>query len=134
MVGSMYPPVTTTPVAYGPQALGMALVRAMDWGTLPLLYLGRLCNLVFFVFMTWLAMKRLPFGKEVLFGTALLPMTLHLSSSFSYDAMIMGCMFYFTAVCLDLAYEKERAGVGRMWLSCLLLWLRQVPAKWCTLS
>ena len=103
MVGSMYPPVTTTPVAYGPQALGMALVRAMDWGTLPLLYLGRLCNLVFFVFMTWLAMKRLPFGKEVLFGTALLP------SSFSYDAMIMGCMFYFTAVCLDLAYEKERA-------------------------
>lgn len=108
MVGSMYPPVTTTPVAYGPQALGMALVRAMDWGTLPLLYLGRLCNLVFFVFMTWLAMKRLPFGKEVLFGTALLPMTLHLSSSFSYDAMIMGCMFYFTAVCLDLAYEKER--------------------------
>lgn len=59
--------------------------------------------------MTWLAMKRLPFGKEVLFGTALLPMTLHLSSSFSYDAMIMGCMFYFTAVCLDLAYEKERA-------------------------
>lgn len=109
MVGSMYPPVTTTPVAYGPQALGMALVRAMDWGTLPLLYLGRLCNLVFFVFMTWLAMKRLPFGKEVLFGTALLPMTLHLSSSFSYDAMIMGCMFYFTAVCLDLAYEKERA-------------------------
>lgn len=108
MVGSMYPPVTTTPVAYGPQALGMALVRAMDWGTLPLLYLGRLCNLVFFVFMTWLAMKRLPFGKEVLFGTALLPMTLHLSSSFSYDVMIMGCMFYFTAVCLDLAYKKEK--------------------------
>lgn len=109
MVGSMYPPVTTTPAAYGPQALGMALVRAMDWGTLPLLYLGRLCNLVFFVFMTWLAMKRLPFGKEILFGTALLPMTLHLSSSFSYDVMIMGCMFYFTAVCLDLAYRKERA-------------------------
>lgn len=108
MVGSMYPPVTTTPVAYAPQALGMALVRAMDWGTLPLLYLGRLCNLVFFVFMTWLAMKRLPFGKEVLFGTALLPMTLHLSSSFSYDVMIMGCMFYFTAVCLDLAYKKEK--------------------------
>ena len=112
MVGSMYPPVTTTPVAYGPQALGMALVRAMDWGTLPLLYLGRLCNLVFFVFMTWLAMKRLPFGKEVLFGTALLPMTLHLSSSFSYDAMIMGCMFYFTAVCLDLAYKAETVKVG----------------------
>ena len=90
-----YPPVTTTPVAYGPQALGMALVRAMDWGTLPLLYLGRLCNLVFFVFMTWLAMKRLPFGKEVLFGTALLPMTLHPSSLFPRcDIAGMGVLFH----------------------------------------
>ncbi len=73
-----------------------------------LAYMGRLGNLLFFVAMTFFAMRRLPFGKEVLFGVALLPMTLHLSASFSYDVMILGCMFYLTAVCLDLAYEKER--------------------------
>ena len=61
-------------------------------------------------FSAW-AMRRLPFGKEVLFGTALLPMTLHLSASFSYDVLIMGCMFWFTAVCLDLAYRQERVRV-----------------------
>ncbi len=107
-VGSMQPPVTTTPLAYAPQAAGITLGRLLGLHTLPLLYLGRLCNLLFFVLMTWLAMKRLPFGKEVLFGTALLPMTLHLSASFSYDVMIMGALFCFTAVCLDLAYKKER--------------------------
>ncbi len=107
-VGSMYPPVTTTPLAYVPQALGIAAARLLGLGTLPLLYLGRLCNLVFFVGMTWLAMRRMPFGKEVLFGVALLPMTLHLSATYSYDVMIMGCLFCFTAVCLDLTYRKER--------------------------
>ncbi len=108
MTGSMYPPVTTTPLAYLPQALGIAAARLLNLNTLPLLYLGRVCNLLFFVLMTWLAMKRLPFGKEVLFGVALLPMTLHLSASYSYDVMIMGCLFCFTAICLDLAYQAER--------------------------
>jgi len=38
-------------------------------------------------------------------------MTLHLSASFSYDVMILGCFFYFTAVCLDLAYAKEKVEI-----------------------
>jgi uncharacterized membrane protein len=91
-----------------PQALGITLARILHLNSIWLAYLGRMCNLLFFVVMTTLAMKRLPFGKEVLFGVALLPMTLHLSASFSYDVMVMGCLFYFTAVCLDLAYEKEK--------------------------
>lgn len=109
---SPYPPVVTTPLAYVPQALGISLARVMHLNSIWLAYLGRLCNLLFFVAMNALAMKRLPFGKEVLFGVALLPMTLHLSASFSYDVMIMGCMFYFTAVCLDLAFAKERVEIA----------------------
>lgn len=105
---SMYPPVNTTPAAYIPQALGISIARLVGLNGLGLAYLGRLFNLLFFVGLTYLAMKRLPFGKEVLFGVALLPMTLHLSASYSYDAIIMAGMFYFTACCLDLAYEKER--------------------------
>jgi len=108
---SPYPPVVTTPLAYVPQAIGITIARLLDMGSIWLAYLGRLCNLLFFVTMTTLAMKRLPFGKEVLFGVAMLPMTLHLSASFSYDVMIMACLFYFTALCLDLAYRKEKVGL-----------------------
>lgn len=106
---SIYPPVVTTPVAYIPQALGISLARLLHLNSIWLAYLGRLFNLLFFVSVTAIAMRRLPFGKEVLFGVAVLPMTLHLSGSFSYDVMIMACLFYFTAVCLDLAYGKEKA-------------------------
>ncbi len=111
LVVTSYPPVTTTPAAYLPQAIGIAAARLLRLNSLWLAYLGRFCNLLFFTVMTWLALKRLPFGKEVLFGTALLPMTVHLSASFSYDVMILACMFLLTAVCLDLTYARDRVRV-----------------------
>lgn len=118
---SLFPPVTTTPLAYLPQAIGIAAARLFGLGTLPLLYLGRICNLIFFVVMTTLAMRRLPFGKEVLSGVALLPMTIHLSASYSYDVMIMGCFFLLTAVCLDLASAQERVRKRDVALLALLM-------------
>lgn len=121
LVSSVQPPVTTTPLAYVPQAIGICLARLLQTNTLVLLYLGRMINLLFFVLMTYLAMRRMPFGKEVLFGVALLPMTLHLSASYSYDVMILGCMFVFTAVCLDLAYAREKVTVWDVALLAVLM-------------
>ncbi len=120
-VVSVYPPVVTTDVAYIPQAAGISLARALNLNSICLVYLGRFFNLLFFAAMTFLSIKRLPFGKEVMMGVALLPMTLHLSASFSYDVMILGCMFYLTAVCLDLAYEKERVRLGDVAVLALLM-------------
>ncbi len=111
LAASRYNTVNTTPAAYIPQAVGISLARLLHLNSLWLAYLGRIMNLLFFVGMTWLALRRLPFGKEVLFGVALLPMTLHLAASFSYDVMILACMFLFTAVCLDLAYARERVRI-----------------------
>ena len=110
-VSSTYPPVTTTPLAYVPQAIGISLARLLGLNTVSLLYFGRFCNLLFFVAMLYWSMKRIPFGKEVLFGVAVLPMSLHLAASFSYDVMILSCMFLLTAVCLDLVYEKAQVQV-----------------------
>lgn len=111
MAVTAFPPVVTTPLAYVPQAIGITLARLFHGSSILLAYMGRLVNLLFFVLMTWLAMKRMPFGKEVLFGVAVLPMTVHLSASMSYDVMILACMFLFTAVCLDLAYHKEKVQI-----------------------
>lgn len=105
---SYQPPVNTTPLAYVPQALGLALGRLLGLGGLGLLYLGRLFNLVFFVTAGWFTIRRMPFGKEVVMGVFLLPMTLHLSASFSYDVMILALSSLFGAVCLDLAFRAER--------------------------
>ncbi len=110
-------PVRTTPLAYVPQALGLIAAQVLGLGGLGLLYMGRLFNLLFFTAIGCLTIRRLPFGKEVFFGVALLPMTLHLAASFSYDVMLIALCSWFTAVCLDLAY---RAGRVR-WQDVLLL-------------
>ena len=114
MVPSYQPAVHTTPLAYVPQALGITLARVLGMGTLGLLYLGRLFNLMFFTGMGYLTMRRMPFGKEVVFGVGLLPMTLNLTSSMSYDVMILSMCAYFTAVCLDLALVMAVMGPCKM--------------------
>lgn len=105
---SNHQPVVTTPFAYLMPALGITLARLLDLNSLGLLYMGRLMNLLMYTAAAYLAMRRLPFGKEVLFGVGLLPMTIHLSASYSYDALILAGIFYFTAHCLYLACEAER--------------------------
>lgn len=104
---SNHHPVVTTPLAYVMPALGITLARLIGLNSTGLLYMGCLFNLLMFVSVTYLAMRRMPFGKEVLFGVTLLPMVIQLSASFSYDIFIMAGIFYFTAHCLYLAYEAE---------------------------
>lgn len=105
---SYQPPVRTTPMGYVPQALGITLARLGGLGGLGLLYMGRLFNLMFFTAMGCLTIRRMPFGGEVVCGVSLLPMTLHLAASFSYDVMIISLSGYFVSLCLYLAYKAER--------------------------
>lgn len=107
-VPSYQPAVRTTPLAYIPQALGISMGRLLGLGTLGLMFLGRIFNLLFYCTVGFLAVRRIPFGKEILCGVGLLPMSLHLAASMSYDVMILALSGYFLAVCLDLAYRAER--------------------------
>ncbi len=105
---SYQPAVRTTPLAYVPQALGLALGQLLGLGSIGLLFMGRAFNLAFYTLMGFLSIRRTPFGKEVFAGAGLLPMSLHLAASMSYDVMILAMSGYFLAVCLDLAYAAKR--------------------------
>lgn len=107
MARSIHHAVVTTPMGYLAPALGISLARILHLNSLWLMYLGRFMNLLLYTAAVTLALRRLPFGKEVLFGVALLPMTMHLTTTFSYDVLLLSGMFYFTAHCLYLAYEAE---------------------------
>ncbi len=104
MVISGLADVRTTPVMYLPQAAGIALVRAAGGSALALVFAAKFLNLLAFLFLTSAAIGRMPFGKEILCGVGLLPMTLHLAASMSYDSGILGCSFLLCAEILRLAY------------------------------
>lgn len=94
--------------AYTPQAVGITVARLLGLGQVLTVYLGRLCNLLFFALCGWLAVRLAPFGKMAFFGTSLLPMTLELVGSLSYDGFAIGLGMLFTAYVLHLIYEKNK--------------------------
>ena len=105
-------------------AIGILFGRLLGLGSYPVFYLGRLFNLGFFVVLVYFAVRVMPFGKNIMRVVAMLPMTLHLAASYSYDAGIIGMAFLLTAFCLKAIYGngfiEKRTCVAILVLTALL--------------
>jgi hypothetical protein len=116
-----------SPLPYLPQALGIAVGRAMGWGPLLLLYLGRLFNCMSALALLGLAVQFAPFAEEVFMLAGLLPMALYLYASLSPDAAVIGCALLFTALALAGSVEGGWE-IRRLWLAAA------VGAVFCTVK
>lgn len=112
--------IKTAPYLYLPSSLGITLARILRLGTVPLFYLGRLFNFMFFTFMTYIAIKKIPFGKIILFVVSLYPITMQQAVSFSYDAVINGLAFCFIGYCLNVAYCEKMPTKKDLVMLCLV--------------
>lgn len=93
----------TSPVAYAPQALSMALGRLAGLPPLALMYAGRLGNLLVWTALVWLALRLTPVGAWLFLMLALTPMSLFMAASLSYDALTNALAFLTAAMALRLA-------------------------------
>jgi uncharacterized membrane protein len=99
--------IQTPAWTYLPQAIGISLGRILNCnGTITIL-LGRFFSLLFFAVVTYFSIKIIPFGKKILFAVSMLPMTLELAASYSYDTLILALSFLYIALMCRLIYEKE---------------------------
>lgn len=89
-------------------AIGITIARLLGLGCYPLFYLGRLFNFLPFAFLVYFAVKLTPVCRNAFMAIALLPMTLHISSSYSYDAGIIGLSLFLIAFCLKAIYSSEK--------------------------
>ncbi len=112
--------IETAPYLYLPSSLGITLARILRLGTVPLFYLGRLFNFMFFIFMTYIAIKKIPFGKIILFVVSLYPITMQQAVSFSYDAVVNGLAFCFIGYCLNVAYCEKMPTKKDLVMLCLV--------------
>lgn len=117
MVSSVNGQNHTTPISYLAPAIGITVGRLLGVNCIALAFLGRFFNLLFYAGMVYASVKVLPFGKGVLFGVSVLPMSLHLAASYSYDTFLMGMCFFFGSYCMYLAYVKPKV----TWKDVLLL-------------
>ena len=95
-------------------AFGMAIARILNLGPYWVFYIGRLFNLLQFVLFVYIGYRIIPFGKSAYITASLLPMTLHLAGSYSYDSFIISMSMLLTAVCLRAIYRSGRISVLEM--------------------
>ena len=109
-------------------ALGISIGKLVGLGFVPMLYLGRFLNLLFFALCGYIAVKITPTGKEVFMTLSFLPITLHLANSFSRDVFVISMGFVFVAYLLKLLDQKENYTLKQLVLLAVIA-LLLAPSK-----
>ena len=95
---------------YAPQVLGILLARALGKNFYTMLAYGRMANLLVYALLAALAVALAPKAAQgILTAAALLPMPLQLAGSLSPDALLIGLVFCYLALCLRLRTHKAAA-------------------------
>ena len=75
-------------LSYLPHVIGLVIARAIGFGPLVSAYVSRLFMMAFYIFFCYRAINRIPKAKFLLAMLSLTPLTLSMSSAFSYDGMV----------------------------------------------
>ena len=104
---SLHAPVNTIPSVYFLPATGITVARIMGLNSIYLVLFGRTANLILFILLGTLGIYFLPRFKEFIFLVSLLPTTIELAASYSYDAVMISSMIFFVSYVFFLAHEKK---------------------------
>lgn len=92
------------PSLYTPGAIGLSLGRALGLPWIDAFYMGRLVNMLTGLMLLILALVLLPFGRNAMLATALLPTFAFQTGSLSPDAVINGLGFLGLALTLRTGF------------------------------
>jgi uncharacterized membrane protein len=115
--------ITYSPVPYIISAFAISLGKLINLPPILLIYLGRLANLLSWIFLTYFAIKIIPIQKWTLFMIALIPMTLFEAASLSADSLIFGLSFIIVAVFFKFAFDEKKTTINKKDIYILLILL-----------
>lgn len=117
-----------SPLAYLPQAAGIAAARAAGADVFTQLIAGRIANLFVYLSLIGVAVRSAPCGQRALLAVALTAPALHLAASISGDPLNFALPALLFAWCLRLRFESTatlsrgaRYGLGLLVISLALL-------------
>ena len=109
----------TSPIAYIAPAFGMWLaenIKIVPTTPFNLLIAGRIANLVMFVFLASLTLSLTPILKKTILLLLLMPSTVSLAASLSYDAIIIGTTLLLFSLVLKSVCSEKKISVGEIML------------------
>lgn len=93
---------------YLPQIIGVVIGMLLKLSGFWTMYLGKLFAMLFFSACIFFSIKLIPWGKMVIMSIALLPMTMELATSYSYDCLLNGLCILFISYALFLICKKNK--------------------------
>ena len=106
---SVTEPISFLILPFLPGALGMALARLLGLGALGCLYGGRLVNLLAYTALCYAALRSAQKCKPAFLCIMLLPMSLYMGASLSYDATLLGCYYVMLALLTRTEWDDRTA-------------------------
>lgn len=105
--------ITYSPIPYIISAFAITIGKLLNLPPIVLIYIGRLANLLSWVFLTYFAIRIIPIHKWVLFMIALIPMTLFEVASLSADSLILGLSFVIVAIIFKYAFDDNKKRINK---------------------
>lgn len=109
---SSFSTVGSVPIAHIIPAIGMFIGRVIAKITqggyasaVYLIYFARFANLIFYSFMVGMAIKITPVLKKTMLAVGVMPMSLCLAASMSYDCLIIACVFLASSLIFKLIFD-----------------------------
>lgn len=115
-------------IMYLAQAAGITIGKILHFNYVRLVYMGRLMNLIMFIFITYHAIKIIPYGKWVFWAICQIPMVLETVSSQSYDTLILAMTFLFVAYLLKLCVQQTKITMKNLFILTIIVFF-SVPLK-----
>lgn len=77
-------------VSYIPSAIGILIARGLDLNFRHMFMLGKLFNLLMYVVLVTLAIRKTPYGKVLMTVVGMIPTMIFMAASYSYDPWVVG--------------------------------------------
>ncbi len=102
------------PFSHIAPAIGIAVGRILKLNFVTIYELGRICNMIMYVMLAYIAIKLIPDNKELMLLMAMTPMMMQQCTGLSYDAVVNGLSLIFAACILKASYEEQQVGWKNM--------------------
>ena len=113
-------PRNYSPFQYIPQIIAISISKILKFSPMIMVFFTRFVNFIFWLSITYFAMKILPFKKEFVAILYLSPAMLSLVSTVSGDALLNACILLFISIVLKKYYEKKEIKRKEFYLLTLL--------------
>lgn len=99
--------INVNTIRYLPQTIGIVISELFNLPIILSITLSEFLAVIFYTYICFLALKKMPLKKEVMMVIMLLPICIQQMGSFSYDMMLNCFSFLFIAHIFHFKFEKE---------------------------